>query len=315
MQKLERLLNLTAVLLHSGYPLTAQDLRERVPGYPDSDVAFRRSFERDKDDLREMGIPLELVEITGADPPADGYIIPRGRYYLPDPGLEPDELAALQLAVAAVRLDGVSGAEAMWKLGGAAADAAHDAAPIASLPSDPNLGPLLDAVSSRSVVQFVYRDERREVHPYRLGFQRGHWYLRGHDLVRGERRTYRVDRIDGPVDVGPSGRFEIPEDEAGDGEVLPDGWQIGHEPSVTARVSIDASHAPIALAQFAEDDVVERRPDGSIVVAVEVTNRAALRSLVLSYLDHAELLEPVEMRDELVTWLRSVPGVDVGSVP
>lgn len=309
MQKLERLLNLTAVLLHSGLPLTAQDLRERVPGYPDSDVAFRRSFERDKDDLREMGIPLDLIEILGADPPADGYIIPRSRYYLPDPGLAPDELAALQLATAAVRLDGVSGSEALWKLGGS--DAALGTSPtLASLPSDPNLGPLLDAISSRTPVRFGYRGERREVHPYRIGFQRGHWYLRAHDVGRDDRRVFRVDRIEDDVTEAGPGTFEIPADESGGREVLPEGWQIGSEPPVTARLLIDAGHAPIALTQFHEDDVVERRPDGSVVVGIEVTNRSALRSLALSYLDHAELLEPVEARDDLVAWLRSVPGVE-----
>src|SRR5690606_18448055 len=161
-QKLERLLNLTAVLLHSGRPMSAAELRERVPGYPDSDVAFHRAFERDKDDLREMGVPLELEEIPGADPPLDGYRIPRGRYYLPAAGLAPEELAALQLAAAAVQLDGVEGVEALWKLGGSAADPAAASIPtVAAIPTDPNLAPLFEAVSQRAPARFTYRDEHR----------------------------------------------------------------------------------------------------------------------------------------------------------
>ena len=68
MDKLERLLNLTAALLHTSRPLTAEEIRERVPGYPDGLSAFRRTFERDKDDLREMGVPLSIERIEGETP-------------------------------------------------------------------------------------------------------------------------------------------------------------------------------------------------------------------------------------------------------
>ena len=71
MDKLERLLNLTAALLHTSRPLTAEEIRERVPGYPDNLVAFRRTFERDKDDLREMGIPLAVESVESEERPTN----------------------------------------------------------------------------------------------------------------------------------------------------------------------------------------------------------------------------------------------------
>src|SRR5688500_18838113 len=119
--RLERLLNLTAALLNATRPLTSSDLAELVPGYPDpaDKATFRRAFERDKESLREMGIPVQLVEVPGSDPPEQGYRIRRQDYALRDPGLEPDELAAIHLATAAVRMDGLPGTEAVWKLGGA----------------------------------------------------------------------------------------------------------------------------------------------------------------------------------------------------
>jgi predicted DNA-binding transcriptional regulator YafY len=119
--RLERLLNLTAALLNASRPLRASELAELVPGYPDpSDKAtFRRAFERDKESLREMGIPLDLVDVPGIDPPEQGYRIRRDDYALRDPGLEPDELAAIHLASAAVQMEGLPGTEAIWKLGGA----------------------------------------------------------------------------------------------------------------------------------------------------------------------------------------------------
>ncbi len=88
--KLERLLNLTAALLETPRPLTADEVAARIFGYPEDKTAFRRAFERDKEALREMGIPVEMEEIPHTDPPQQGYRIPKDRYYLRDPGLEPD---------------------------------------------------------------------------------------------------------------------------------------------------------------------------------------------------------------------------------
>src|SRR5258708_38282144 len=93
-EKLERLLNLTAALLETPKPLTAVEVARKVFGYPEERMAFRRMFERDKEDLREMGIPIVMTEVSHTDPPDIGYQIPKDQYYLRDPGLEPDELSA-----------------------------------------------------------------------------------------------------------------------------------------------------------------------------------------------------------------------------
>jgi proteasome accessory factor B len=302
-QKLERLLNLTAVLLHSSRPLSVTELRDQVPGYPDSDVAFHRGFERDKDDLREMGIPLDLIPIPGTDPPAEGYRIPRDRYYLPDPGLEAEERLALQLAASAIRLDGVEGMEALWKLGGSEADDV-DVPALAALPSDDRIPPLWDAVSRRASVRFGYRDLEREVEPHRIAFQRGHWYLRGFDTTRGEVRVYRVDRIDGAIETGRPGSFEPPTD---DPTMVLEGWQLGDDPPVRAILHIDASHVPMALGLIDDGEVVTRDPDGGLDVALTVVNQEAFIGLVLSFLDHAEVLEPQAIRDAIVAHLQAVP--------
>jgi proteasome accessory factor B len=303
-QKLERLLNLTAVLLHSSRPLTVGELRERVPGYPDGDSAFHRAFERDKDDLREMGIPISLSTVPGTDPPAEGYRIPRDSYYLPDPGLEPEELVALQLAAASIRLDGVEGVEALWKLGGRESDAAGGTE-IAALPSDPHIATLWDAVSRRAVARFSYNDVDREVQPHRIAFQRGHWYLRAFDVTRGEIRVYRVDRIEGSVEIGPAGAFEPPRDD--DPTLVREGWQLGDDPPIRAVLRIDSTHVPMALGLIEDGDVVSRGDDGSVDVTFTVVNQDAFIGVVLTFLDHAEILEPQALRHALVAHLRAVP--------
>ena len=115
--KIERLLDLIAALLHTERPLTAEQLQERIPGYPEEKDSFKRAFERDKKDLRDMGVPLRIEAVPGSRPPEDGYRIDPEEYYLPDPGLDADELAAIHLAASAVRLEGASAAAGARKRG------------------------------------------------------------------------------------------------------------------------------------------------------------------------------------------------------
>ena len=83
-------------------------------------------------------------------------------------------------------------------------------------------------------------------------------------------------------------------------------WELGAEASVVARVRIDPAQAQWALQHVGPDHVVERAADGGIVVELPVTNRAAFRSFVLSFLEHAEVLDPPELRQELIDWLEAV---------
>lgn len=301
MSRLERLLNLTAALLTASKPLLASEIRERVPGYPEGSdkAAFRRAFERDKDALREMGIPVDLVDVPHGDGNEQGYLIRREAYALRDPGLDADEQAAVQLAIAGVQLDGLPGTEAMWKLGGASEVSGETT--IAALPLQPQLTPLFQAVAERSPVTFAYRGERRTVDPYRLSFGRGRWYLDGFDHAREADRQFRLDRIEGDVEVGTPGSFERGT-ELDDPDAPP--WQIGDEAPVEAKVRIDRDQAPWAVDRLGGDTTVE--DDGSVVVTLTVTNRDAFRSFVLGFLEHAEVLEPAELRDDIVEWVGSL---------
>jgi proteasome accessory factor B len=304
--KLERLLNLTMTLLQTPRPITASEIRERIAGYPESDLAFRRAFERDKESLRDMGVPISVEPITHTDPPADGYRIREADYYLRDPGFEPDELAALHLAASAVRLDSAHGIEGLWKLGsagelpGGAVDAAF-AEPVAALPGDPNLGPLFTAVAERRPAHFRYNDRDRTIDPYRLDFQRGRWYLTGFDRDKGEERNFRVDRIDGAVTLGEPRSFERPETTVKGGPAQP--WQFGEGDPVVAHLLVDRDQAGWVRGHLGDDSVAEERPDGSLVFRVEVSNWPAFRSFVLTFLEHAEILSPPELRRQLVEFL------------
>ncbi len=304
--KLERLLNLTALLLETPRPLAAQEIRERLAAYPEDTDAFRRAFERDKDDLRTMGVPLAVQEVPGVVPAVDGYRIPKDRYYLRDPGLTPDELAALRLASSVVRLDGVSASEGLLKLGGLVGepgDAAGQA--VGHLPAS-NVGPLFGAIAGQVPVRFGYRGEDRTVDPHRLDFQRGRWYLSGYDHARRGERVFRLDRFDGPALVLGGPRFERPAVAVPGVQLEP--WQLGEGDPVEARVLVDAAQAPWLVQHLGASSVVEERADGSVVVAMTVTNRDNFRSFVLTFLDHAEVLAPADLRADVVAWLQTQVG-------
>jgi proteasome accessory factor B len=315
--KLERLLNLTAVLLDTPRPLTAEDLRQKVDGYPPPGAAFHRTFERDKEDLRVLGIPLRVERVPATDPPLDGYRIAAEEYYLPDPGLAPDELAALHLASLTVRMEGMGDQEALWKLGGFGPSATDVGAGqpngdpgvvkdvVASLPGDPALVPIFQAISEKRAITFGYRGETRTVEPWRLDFHRGRWYLTGFDRVREGERNFRLDRMDGHVE-----QTDLKAEATPPTATLPDGprraWEMGEEDQVTARLLVDESRVESASKQLGPDVMAETQPDGSVIYDVPVVNYDAFRSFVLGFLEHAELLEPPEWRADIIGWLRSV---------
>ena len=309
MNRLERLLNLVAALLDADRPLTRAEIHERVPGYGEGESA-RRAFERDKDALRAMGIPLVMEPLRGTRDQGEGYRIPPEQYELPDPGLAPDELAALHLAASTVRLGAAGGpgeaGMALWKLGGAVGGGGQ--APLADLPGGEHLPVLFGAVSERRTVRFAYRGQERRVDPYRLSFANGHWYLIGHDHRRDEERSFRLDRMESAPVAGQAAGIERRGPARGP---APAPWRMGDEEEVEAVLLVDAEQAPWAVAKLGEGAMRERRPDGSAVVTLSVTNRDAFRTFALGFLHHAEVLGPPELRQDMVDWLQGV-GVRAG---
>jgi predicted DNA-binding transcriptional regulator YafY len=319
MDRLERLVNLVAALIDTDRPLTREQIRQRIDGYSDDPDAFRRNFERDKELLRQMGLPVTTEPLDPAHPDDVGYRIRREEYELPDPGLDEHELAALRLASAAVQVDGAWGRDAtvraLRKLAGAAtADTGRTAVgrggskgeELAALPGGDAVAAAFGAIAERRLVRFTYRGEPRTVDPWRLSFRRGQWYLDGLDHHRGAERLFRLDRIEGALLAeGPTGAFARP---PGGVVAPPPAWRLGDEDETFAQLLVDADQARWALGALGEGCVRTRRPDGSIIFEVGVTNTAAFRSFVLGFLDHAEILGPPELRDAMIDWLEALAG-------
>jgi len=305
--RLERLLNLTAALLAASRAMTADEIHRTIPGYPDDRASFKRQFERDKDALRSLGMPIEQTSLDAPEggAPTVGYRIPAEGYYLRDPGLSPDELRALQLAARTVALEGFGAVDALWKLGAAGpatGGGAYAGAPgsgpgaalvAAEVPAAAALPALFDAITESRAVAFSYRGERRRAVPHALAFRNGHWYLDAHDLDRADDRSFRVDRIEGAVAAGAQVE-RPPRTRPGDRRAAP--WELGEGPATRARLLIDAHQAPWAVRHLGEDSVLERHPDGSVVVGLDVVSLDAFASFVLGFLADAEILGPAELR-------------------
>lgn len=242
--KLQRWIDLLAALLGHRMPATFEQLARDVPAYlADGGVAkgepspsVKRMFERDKVELRELGVPIETVGEEGSD--ESSYRLRAKDFYLPYLGIvtsrgletpsradrfgygslstlafEPDELQAI---VDGARLVAQAGdpvladeaRRAMRKLAfdlpvGATDGPTTAIAPPASRAEPRTLAVLGDALFRRKRVAFGYHSmgaeagATRTVEPYGLFFIGGHWYLVGRDVEKDARRNYRVSRIAG----------------------------------------------------------------------------------------------------------------------
>jgi proteasome accessory factor B len=224
-RKSERLMNLLITLLVSRGFVTKQKLREVIPDYREAatDDAFEKMFERDKDDLRALGIP---IEIGGYDPlfdDASGYRINRDAFELPELTLAPDEAAVLGLAARVWQQAGLAAAtsDALIKLRAAGVELDREMLDVAQPQigaDEPQFEPFWEAVSARRTVSFGYRkagasiSEQRRLQPWGIVSYRSRWYVVGHDVDRGAPRLFRMSRVTGEVVLlDDPGSFEVPE--------------------------------------------------------------------------------------------------------
>ncbi len=214
--KVERLMNLVICLLATRQFLSAEQIRKSVAGYGDStsDDAFNRMFERDKGELRDLGIPLETGRSSGMIP-VDGYRINRDAYELPDIDLDEQEAAAVTMAAALWDTPELAAAAhtAVLKLRAGGVDLASDSeldvglhtATPRSMGSESVLGSLLAAIGHGRTVTFNHRSApirpfaTRTLEPWGVVTFRGRWYVVGHDHDRDDVRTFRLSRIGGVV--------------------------------------------------------------------------------------------------------------------
>jgi proteasome accessory factor B len=320
----ERLLDLVIALVNTPTRMTKEQVRRTVAGYADasSPDAFERMFERDKDTLRELGVPL--VTITDASHGDDvGYRIDLEAAALPAVDLTPAELGVLALAAelwqdASLRADS---ARALTKLRTVAPSAQSRDLVAGLVPrvrsGGAALAPLVDAVQARRPVRFTYRAatsgqvRERNVEPWKLAAHRGGWVLVGHDRDRQAPRTFRLSRIEGPVRlVGEPGAFAAPD--LARLEQAERAWSGGEQGVARLALAPERAEALRARALPAEPGDERGAPPGREVVRVPFRAAWELAEQVVGYGDAVIVLDPPAVRDGVLAMLRTAAALDGG---
>lgn len=306
--KSERLINLLILLLHSRGYVTRTQIRESIEGYTDqSEQAFERMFERDKDELRAAGVPIVTGSNHADSEEHDGYRVLRSQFELPPVSFTPEELAVLgaansvwQESIAAQRTS-----EALETLRAAGAD--PDPYRLDTLrpriPAEPGFDEILRALHEQRIVTFGYRGDQRRVQPWRLQQRGGRWFLLGFDLDRDAPRHFKLARFTGAVrPVGKPNAFELPGTEA-------------VEELLQAEVPDETATAVVALRDGTGGDLRRsaepvswqgRLPDGFRAFGVTRSRPGLIVDEVCALGADAILLEPGQLRERVVARLSDV---------
>jgi proteasome accessory factor B len=310
-RKTERLMNLIFALLVSRQYLTKEQIRESIADYRESTPqAFERKFERDKEELRELGITVEMGSIDKYFNDEPGYRIRRDEAELPDLELTREEAAVIGLATQVWEHAGLANESttALMKLKAIGVDVDTSVLRMAEpkLSTDePSFDAMWDAVTRRVPVTFAYarpgqQPMQRHLQPWGIVSWHDRWYVGGLDLDRGESRIFRLSRIVGDVtSEGPAGSYEIPE-----GTDMKDIARalFPPPPQEAAVLHIRAGRGQ-SLRRLAE--TVTPLGDGIDEVEIRYASRWELASEVASYGPDVVVISPQDVRDTVVQRLRA----------
>ena len=320
----EREVNLLLALRNTAGGLTAAEIIKRVSGYnPAGGGSARRMFERDKDVLRQIGVPLRA---SGAGEQCR-YRIEEEDYALAPLRLDAAQTAALDLAASAWR-DGslpVAARRALTKLRAVSPGSEAGAAPDLSVDLAGQEVParLAAAVDERRVVVFDYASassgslRRRVVEPHALRLSEGAWYLDGLDTRAGEPRTFRLARVHGEIEViGDPGAFEAPEPESPPPLVAVLAVAAGRALELRLR-ALDAAD-PVDPAEAADsseptDSSEQTAPHpapGMDVITVPYADTFSFAGALAALGDAVVVLEPAQLREEVLAHLRGAAALD-----
>jgi len=303
-RKSERLVNLTIALLATKRYLTKSEIFRTVEGYEGAPEAMERMFERDKDDLRSLGIAIELGTFDPLFEDEAGYRITPSSYQLDLGELDGTDIALLSLAAsawsgAALERESTS---ALIKLSSMGIESDSEAlsllTPLVSVTSE-NFALITDAIIRRSEIQFEYvstdlSTQVRRIAPYSMRGQSGSWYLVGLDREKDSLRTFRLDRIISEVTIDKKGSaFNIPDQ-------LP--YKSADEAKEIAilRIRKNRGHQLRSLATLlkAGEEWDE--------ISLPIVNTSWLMRAILWHRDDVIALEPATLRKSVIDSLKEL---------
>ena len=305
--KTERLVNLTVALLEARRPLTFTEIKRRTGFYSQRDhESGRRMFERDKDDLRRLGVPVVVSDVAFGE--ELGYRVDRRDYELPDIDLTAEEVTALAVAV---HLTGGEGVKlALTKLLARAPDPVpgDEPPPVRIQVAADAVDAVAAAVVTRTCLSFRYRSAEgtvsdRKVDPYAVVQRRGSWYLVARDHGRDALRAFRLDRLqDTPRPFGEAGAFTTPEEL--DVSSAVSGPELA---AVEVELAVDAATRWAVESRGGAD--TGRRHRDRAVLRVPGIDPGRDRAWLLGLAPGATVLGPPEVVEQVRSGLRNVLAV------
>ena len=303
-RKSERLVNLTIALLGTKRWLTKAQIFLSVDGYEGEPDAKERMFERDKDDLRNLGIEIEVGSFDPLFEDEAGYRIKPDSYRCDITEISARELSLINLATSIWQgavLDS-SALSALIKLKSLGIDSDLDAIPSIEPTihiSDENFAAIVDAIAERRTISFTYLSQelvqqQRVIEPYGAGTKGGYWYVAGQDLERKDIRLFRLDRIDSEITrQGKAPSYEIPAD---------------FTMSVLLASPVKTEIAKLKVRRGKAQKIVSVSKmievgDEWSVVEYPYLQQSELLADVLWHLDDVEIVEPGDVRTAIISLL------------
>jgi proteasome accessory factor B len=197
-QKTERLINLTLALLSSKRYLTKSEIFKVVAGYSGSPETMERMFERDKDDLRNLGI---RIEVRGLDPLFEddqGYLIDSDTHQISPDNFSKEDILLLTMAAnlwhgSALQQDSKAALLKIQSLDGLVATNTITSPVVEDNEDSKKLLLIFDAVERAISLEFEYKGTIRQVNPYGIYTRRGFWYLAAQE--KEVVKSFKVVRI------------------------------------------------------------------------------------------------------------------------
>ena len=306
-RKSERLVNLTIALLATKRYLTKSEIFNSVDGYEGTAETKERMFERDKDDLRSLGIEIEVGSFDPLFNDEAGYKIKQEKYQFELGDISSTEVSLLSLAAEAWQEAsfGDVAQRALLKLRsiGIPSDELSIPATVQKLnDGGQDLSLITQAIAQSQRLAFAYLDsslkiKMRSVVPIALSTRNGFWYLSGVDQEIQEIRTFRVDRINGPIaaSAGPKD-FQTPT-----------GFDSSKAPSESPTNSFALIDVRVGKAPSLRALAISTQSLGEWdQVKIPILNLDSLCSLVLWHGPDAFVQEPAELRELVIDHLEAL---------
>ena len=300
-QKTERLINLTLALLASKRYLSKAEILRNIPGYEGSPETKERMFERDKDDLRSLGIQIDVNNFDPLFEDEQGYLIKSDSFQFAENEFTKEELLLLTMAAnlwhdSAVEIDSQN---ALLKIQSLSGPVENDmtTTPTLRITEDWQLlVSIFTAVQNRQILEFNYRGKKRQVNPYGLYSSNGFWYLIAFEI--NVIKSFKLVRIEGEVDlIGEKDAFEKP-DNFNVGNFLK---EESNSVSLVSKLQVRKGAALSLRNKFKVKDLDSEWD----LMDIPYTNEQELLEMVLWHGTDLKLIEPAALRQLLVANLES----------